>query len=137
MYRLPTRNSSRARAMFRGLPETSPPVSAYPVELAKARASAEARARLFGWAHAHAPCGLHQPLDEGVVDGVQDDRARAGGALLSLVAQEGGTHACHRFIQIGGVVHDDRVLAPHLCDNLLHLPLPRRDLRRGSDDLEP
>ena len=46
-------------------------------------------------------------------------------------------YADNRLVQIGGTVHDHRVLAAHLADNMLDVRLQIRRHARGVDDIQP
>ncbi len=73
---------------------------------------------------------LDQPGEEGVVDPVEHDHPRAGRALLAGVAEGALEDADDRLVEVGVVVDDDRVLAPHLGDHPLDVVLARRRSRR-------
>ena len=74
--------------------------------------------------------GLDQAGDEGVVDAVEDDHPRAGRALLAGVAEGALEDADDRLVEVGVVVDDDGVLAPHLGDHPLDVVLARPASRR-------
>ena len=79
-----------------------------------------------------------QPPEKGVVDGLQHDRAAARRALLAAVAEGRLPHAQHGLVQVGRLVDDDRVLAAHLADDLLHERLAfGRRLAGGAEDAQP
>ena len=70
------------------------------------------------------------------MDGVEDDDAAGGGAFLAGVAEGGLPHTEHRFIQVGGCIDDDRVLAAHLADDLLDERLLIGWCCGGAEDVE-
>src|SRR5439155_15238191 len=70
---------------------------------------------------------LHARLElvqERVVDLLDHDGARAGGALLALEAEGRNRYALDRRIQVRLAVNHDGVLAPHLRDDALDPDLP-------------
>ena len=69
-----------------------------------------------------------EPLGERVVDVVDDDDPRRGGALLARVAERALHDRGHRVVEVGVGVDDDRVLAAHLGDDPLHVALPAADV---------
>ena len=82
----------------------------------------EAAGRIGRGAHMQAPHGACEPGHEGVVHVVEHDHPRARGALLALEAKRALGHRHDRLVEVGVVIHDDRVLAPHLRDHPLHQP---------------
>ena len=71
-------------------------------------------------------CGrTREPLGQRVEDVVDDDDARRSGALLARVAERALHDRGHRVVEVGVRVDDDRVLAAHLRDDALHVPLAR------------
>ena len=82
-----------------------------------------------------------RPLDDlrqqRVVDVRDDDRARAGRALLALIAERGGHDAGCGGIQVGGLIHQDGVLAAHLQDRALEPDLAGLHLGRALEDAQP
>ena len=63
---------------------------------------------------------------------IEHDHAGAGGALLPLEAKPALHDRHHRLVEIGVVIDDDRVLAPHLGDHPLHEPAACRCRCRGG-----
>ena len=62
---------------------------------------------------------LFEAVEEGVVDGLGDDDAGAGGALLAVEAEGGGGDAVDGGVEVGIGVDDDGVLATELEDGAL------------------
>ncbi|CDN43862.1 hypothetical protein BN871_DS_00070 [Paenibacillus sp. P22] len=75
-------------------------------------------------------------LQHRVVDVLMDDRARAGGALLSGEAERRCRDGFRRQVEIAVGVDDDRVLAAHLGDDALDPLLAGRRLRRALIDAQ-
>src|SRR6202012_1424697 len=57
-----------------------------------------------------------ETVDEGLVDGLLNNDARAGGTLLSAETEGGGDDAVDGFVEIGIGGDDDGVFATHLED---------------------
>ena len=93
--------------------------------------------RVLGRADAQGAGRLDQPAQEGVVDPLQHDHPRARRALLPGVAEGALQDADDRLVEVGIVVDDDRVLAPHLGDHPLDVVLPRRRLGGPAIDRQP
>ncbi len=70
-----------------------------------------------------------EPLDERLVGAPDDDDAAARGALLPRISEGGTEDAGDRLVEIGVVVHDDRVLAAHLRHHALDSRDPRGRFR--------
>ncbi len=80
--------------------------------------------------------GADSPVQELIMDRLQEDDPGAGGAFLPLISHCGGHHALDGQVQIGGIIHDNRVLAAHLGNDPLDLFLPGRGFPRPLHDLQ-
>ena len=73
---------------------------------------------------------------ERVVQLIDDDHARYGGAFLPGVTERALHDGRDRVVEIGVGVHDCGVLAAHLHHDLFHVPLPAADDRGALHDVE-
>ena len=78
-----------------------------------------------------------EPLGQRVEDVVDRDDAGRRGTLLARVAERALQDRRHRVVEVGVGVDDDRVLAAHLRDDALDVPLTGTHLGRAPDDVEP
>ena len=76
-------------------------------------------------------------MEDGFIDALDDDRARAGRALLPLKSEGRGDDSRRRVVQVRVRVNDDGILAAHLGDDALDPDLPVVDFRRALDDAQP
>jgi hypothetical protein len=75
--------------------------------------------RIVGGSHPHGFDPGLEFLEERVVYLLVHDGSRAGRAFLPLVAECGNGDTLDSFVQVGIGIHDNRVLAAHLCDHAL------------------
>ena len=71
-----------------------------------------------------------------VEDALVDQDPRCRGAFLSREGKRRIEHGGHHIVEVGVGVDDHAVLAAHLGDDALDVPLARRELRRATEDLE-
>ena len=78
--------------------------------------------------------GVDEALEHLVVDGVDQDQARHGGALLTVEAEAALHRRRHGHVEVGRLVDDQGVLAAELHEGLLQVALPRVHDRRALMD---
>src|SRR5580704_17641736 len=110
-------------------------VSEYSLERGLARHRAHVIFRIFARSHSDFLRAINHLLHKRVVNFFRNDRARARGTLLPLIAERSLCNTLDGGIDVGFLIHNHRVLAAHFQNRALDPDLTRRLLAcRLADD---
>ena len=82
--------------------------------------------------HPKSARGLEQPRAEFIIDGIENNDPASGGATLPGVAERRKKSPPNRFVEIGVIADNQRVLAPQFEGKFCE-PTPRRDGNFAAD----